>query len=109
MPRTGFDPRAHGLHFGNDFVDKVVTVPGYGEVATDGRSGGMAFAAPAGGVDNDGHLNRPWATLPHRGTRTRGRGVKAAPGVRAARGVEAVRGVKAGALGSGGPGGRGGP
>jgi hypothetical protein len=26
-------------------VDKVVTVPGYGEVATDGRSGGMAFAA----------------------------------------------------------------
>ena len=45
MPRTGFDPRAHGFHFANDFVDKVVTVPGYGEVATDGRSGGMAFAA----------------------------------------------------------------
>ena len=45
MPRTGFDPRAHGFHFANDFVDKVVTVPGFGEVATDGRSGGMAFAA----------------------------------------------------------------
>ena len=45
MPRTGFDPRAHGFHFANDFVDKVVTVPGYGEVATDGRSGGMAYAA----------------------------------------------------------------
>ena len=45
MPRTGFDPRAHGFHFANDFVDKVVTIPGYGEVATDGRSGGMAFAA----------------------------------------------------------------
>jgi hypothetical protein len=45
VPRTGFDPRAHGFHFANDFVDKVVTVPGYGEVATDGRSGGMAFAA----------------------------------------------------------------
>jgi hypothetical protein len=44
VPRTGFDPRAHGFHFANDFVDKVVTVPGYGEVATDGRSGGMAFA-----------------------------------------------------------------
>ena len=26
-------------------MDKVVTVPGFGEVATDGRSGGMAFAA----------------------------------------------------------------
>ena len=35
MPRTGFDPRAHGFHFANDFVDKVVTVPGFGEVATD--------------------------------------------------------------------------
>ena len=45
MPRTGFEPRAHGFHFANEFVDKVVTVPGYGEVATDGRSGGMAFAA----------------------------------------------------------------
>ena len=45
MPRTGFDPRAHGFHFANDFVDKVVTVPGFGEVATGGRSGGMAFAA----------------------------------------------------------------
>jgi hypothetical protein len=45
VPRTGFEPRAHGFHFANEFVDKVVTVPGYGEVATDGRSGGMAFAA----------------------------------------------------------------
>src|SRR5918994_6510934 len=34
---------AHGFHFANDFVDKVVTVPSYGEVATDGRSGGVAF------------------------------------------------------------------
>jgi hypothetical protein len=45
VPRTGFDPRAHGFHFANEFVDKVVTIPGYGEVATDGRSGGMAYAA----------------------------------------------------------------
>ena len=45
MPRTGFDPHAHGFHFASDFVDKVVTIPGYGEVATGGRSGGMAFAA----------------------------------------------------------------
>jgi hypothetical protein len=45
VPRTGFDPRAHGFHFANEFVDKVVTVPGFGEVATDGRAGGMAFAA----------------------------------------------------------------
>jgi hypothetical protein len=35
----------NGFHFAYDFVDKVVTVPGFGEVATDGRSGGMAFAA----------------------------------------------------------------
>jgi hypothetical protein len=45
VPRTGFDPRAHGFHFANDFVDKLVTIPGYGEVETDGRSGGMAYAA----------------------------------------------------------------
>jgi hypothetical protein len=44
VPRTGFEPRAHGFHFANDFVDKVVTIPGYGEVATDGRSGGMTYA-----------------------------------------------------------------
>jgi len=45
VPRTGFDPRAHGFHFANDFVDKAVTIPGHGEVATDGRCGGMAYAA----------------------------------------------------------------
>jgi hypothetical protein len=45
VPRTGFEPRAHGFHFANDFVDKIVAIPGFGEVATDGRCGGMAFAA----------------------------------------------------------------
>src|SRR5919198_384037 len=45
VPRTGFEPSVHGFHFANDFVDKIVTIPGFGEVATDGRSGGMAYAA----------------------------------------------------------------
>jgi hypothetical protein len=44
VPRTGFEPSVHGFHFANDFVDKIVTIPGFGEVATDGRSGGMAYA-----------------------------------------------------------------
>jgi hypothetical protein len=34
-PRTGFDPRAHGSHSADDLVDKVVTVPGDGKVATE--------------------------------------------------------------------------
>jgi hypothetical protein len=45
VPRTGFEPSVHGFHFANDFVDKIVTIPGFGEVATDGRAGGMAYAA----------------------------------------------------------------
>ena len=45
MPTTGFVPSRHGFHFANEFGGKVVLVPGFGEVATRGRGGGMAFAA----------------------------------------------------------------
>ena len=45
VPRTGFDPSKHGFHFANGFEGKVAIVPGFGEVPTRGRGGGMAFAA----------------------------------------------------------------
>jgi hypothetical protein len=45
VPNTGFHPAVHGFHFANSFTDRTVTIPGYGEVATHGRGGGMAVAA----------------------------------------------------------------
>jgi len=45
MPRTGFTPQQHGFHFDNDFVNKVATLPGFGQIETRGRCGGMAYAA----------------------------------------------------------------
>src|SRR4029453_4758794 len=45
MPRTSFTPPQHGFHFGNDFVNRTATLPGFGEIETRGRCGGMAFAA----------------------------------------------------------------
>jgi hypothetical protein len=45
VPATGFIPSRHGFHFANAFGGKVVIVPGFGQVATRGRGGGMAFAA----------------------------------------------------------------
>jgi len=45
VPNTGFDPAVHGFHFANSFPDRTATIPGYGEVATHGCGGGMAFAA----------------------------------------------------------------
>jgi hypothetical protein len=45
MPRTGFTPQQHGFHFDNDFVNKVATLPGFGNIETSGRCGGMAYAA----------------------------------------------------------------
>ncbi len=45
MPITGFVPSKHGFHFANGFEGKVAIMPGFGEVATRGRGGGMAFAA----------------------------------------------------------------
>src|SRR6266540_361684 len=45
VPTTGFIPSRHGFHFRNDFAGKQVIVPGFGEVPTRGRGGGMAYAA----------------------------------------------------------------
>jgi hypothetical protein len=45
VPTTGFVPSRHGFHFRNDFAGKQVVVPGFGEVPTRGRGGGMAYAA----------------------------------------------------------------
>ena len=45
MPTTAFIPSRHGFHFRNDFAGKQVIVPGFGEVPTRGRGGGMAYAA----------------------------------------------------------------
>jgi hypothetical protein len=69
-----FGPRVHGFHFANDLVDKAVIVPGYGEVATDGRCGGMAFAALdywSAGLPVPSHRpdNFPDRAVPEDGTR----------------------------------------
>jgi hypothetical protein len=45
VPTTGFIPSRDGFHFRNDFAGKQVIVPGFGQVKTRGRSGGMAYAA----------------------------------------------------------------
>jgi hypothetical protein len=45
VPTTAFIPSRHGFHFRNDFAGKQVIVPGFGEVPTRGRGGGMAYAA----------------------------------------------------------------
>jgi hypothetical protein len=45
MPRTGFTPQQHGFHFDNDFVNKTAPLPGFGQIETRGRCGGMAYAA----------------------------------------------------------------
>ena len=43
--KVSFDPKEHGFHFPNKFVNRVATIPGYGDVPTRGRCGGMAYAA----------------------------------------------------------------
>jgi hypothetical protein len=45
MGRTGFTPQQHGFHFDNDFVNNVANLPGFGNIQTRGRCGGMAYAA----------------------------------------------------------------
>jgi len=45
MPKTNFSPLQHGFHFPNNFINKVANIPGYGEVVTRGRCGGMAYAS----------------------------------------------------------------
>ncbi|WP_066311184.1 MIR domain-containing protein [Bacillus sp. FJAT-29814] len=43
--KLGFDPAVHGFLFSNSFVNAVAKIPGYGQVTTYGRCGGMTFAA----------------------------------------------------------------
>lgn len=45
MPATSFKPTRHGFHFGNEFVNRIVEIPGRAPIATRGRCGGMAYAA----------------------------------------------------------------
>ena len=46
MPKvmTDFDPKKHGFHFSNEFVNDVCDTP-FGKITTEGRCGGMAFAS----------------------------------------------------------------
>ena len=32
--KVGFDPKQHGFHFGNSFVNRVATIPGFGNIET---------------------------------------------------------------------------
>ena len=41
---TDFDPKKHGFHFSNNFVNTVCNTP-FGKITSRGRCGGMAFAA----------------------------------------------------------------
>lgn len=43
--RAAFDPHQHGFHFDNQFVNNIATIPGFGQIQTFGRCGGMAYAA----------------------------------------------------------------
>lgn len=51
MKRTNFKPKDHAFRFANRFVNKLLTFKRFGfwgktyEIATEGRCGGMAFAA----------------------------------------------------------------
>ena len=45
MPTTTFDPAVHGFRFGNRFVNVVATLPGVPKLRTNGRCGGMSYAA----------------------------------------------------------------
>jgi hypothetical protein len=45
VPTTAFKPFSHGFRFRNHFDSRPVIVPGFGDVPTRGRGGGMAYAA----------------------------------------------------------------
>jgi hypothetical protein len=44
LPKIDFTPTKNGLHFPNNFINNVANIPGYGEIVTRGRCGGMAYA-----------------------------------------------------------------
>lgn len=43
--KIGFEPSRHGFRFPNAFVNQIASVPGFGNIETRGRCGGMAYAA----------------------------------------------------------------
>ena len=45
MPRTNFSPFIHGFKFANYFENDIATIPGFGQVKTYGRCGGMSYSA----------------------------------------------------------------
>lgn len=45
MTKAQFDPKAHGFHFANYFINQIATLPGIGQISTAGRCGGMAYTA----------------------------------------------------------------
>ncbi len=45
MTKANFDPKTHGFHFANYFINQIATLPGIGQISTAGRCGGMAYTA----------------------------------------------------------------
>lgn len=45
MPRTNFSPFIHGFKFANTFENDLANIPGFGQVKTYGRCGGMSYTA----------------------------------------------------------------
>ena len=45
MTKANFDPKIHGFHFANYFINQIATLPGIGQISTAGRCGGMAYTA----------------------------------------------------------------
>ncbi len=45
MPRTSFSPYLHGFKFANYFANHLANLPGFGQITTYGRCGGIAYAA----------------------------------------------------------------
>lgn len=44
MPKTNFIPLKHGFHFGNNFINKIISTS-FGKIESRGRCGGMAYAS----------------------------------------------------------------
>lgn len=44
MSITNFTPSEHGFHFGNNFINKIISTS-FGDIESQGRCGGMAFAS----------------------------------------------------------------
>ncbi len=44
MAKANFDPKTHGFHFANYFINQIANLPGIGQISTGGRCGGMSYA-----------------------------------------------------------------